>query len=219
MKLTIAALVLLSGTLASTAANATVIFTVTDSEISADIGYEDPGGDRGLLYVDFDEDFSGSESGSLLAGDSFSFVFGTVNFLDEDGPAGKVECSQGECDNLGVTATFIFTSPNGIDYVLTATGTGTDGPIGEPSIDYALVWAPLTVDFGAGGDFMIDINSLTFSDNNEGAKDLIATITLVTEPQPVKNLESVEIPEPGTLMIFGIGLLGLGVMRRRKQIV
>lgn len=214
--LAIVAVVLLSGTLASTTANATIIFEVAGSLIDPGDGYGG-GIDNTALNVAFTDTAVATGEELLEVGENFSFDFGTVNFLDADragGGGGPAWIDTDEQEALAVTATFNFVSPEGMAYELTATGSAIAMNITDGPVDYTLSWTDFVVDFGIGGQFTIAINTLMFANNDEGAKTLTATVTLNTEPPEV--VDPVDVPEPGTLVIFGIGLLGLGVMNRRR---
>ena len=64
-------------------------------------------------------------------------------------------------------------------------------------------WSLMTINRTSGAPTQVGVLGVT-------ARGLAMSPTLsVPEPAP-------SIPEPGTLAIFGLGLAGLGVMRRRR---
>jgi hypothetical protein len=61
------------------------------------------------------------------------------------------------------------------------------------------------VDFGIGGKLSIDLNDLSFI--STGTQNLIGTVTLVSAAQ---------VPEPTTVALLGLGLLGFAASRRKS---
>jgi len=88
---------------------------------------------------------------------------------------------------------------------ITTTAIATTGAVSDSFVDYVINWNPVVVNFGSGESFRINLNNLSFANNNEGLKTQTATVTLLS------GVALQTIPEPGMLALLGLGLLGLGL--------
>jgi len=209
--------VMLLGAIATNAANA-IPFGLSAVSLSYDSvsGYgidADENKDLAtLLDVRFDTSvFSAPASFQLDSVNATeTFLFATVDFQEPNSNSGIVAA---ETDNLNLQALFTFTTPFASNVSFLASGIANTGSISDAAVDYGLDWNPMEIIFGSGGKFLFELQDLSFT--GVGSQNLFATITLLSLPEDQIALSVANIPEPTTLVLFALGLAGLGIGQRR----
>ncbi|TCS38581.1 putative secreted protein [Paucimonas lemoignei] len=195
----------------ATSANATV-FTVTDGGFTWGSGYGTGNGQLDVVFTNLVT----PQTFNLNVGETASFLFGRAQLNETCINSGitvldlLAGCGVGasELDNLGVTAWLTFTNPVA-DTIYNVAVTGAiAGRVNSPDLldfvpDFWIDFSPVVVNFDGTGSFVVDMGDLYFNRTGSITNGYNVTLTAV--------------PEPSSLALLGLGLVGLAGMARRKK--
>jgi hypothetical protein len=176
----------------------------------SNINFEEVGNNWGIFNWKIDAAAGPTKFDLIKAGDNQNFRIGTFT------PSGVGQFSGSFADSFKVS---LDVDPPGKTFSGNAQIEGSFFMVCSNAIDYFNNISspnPIYVTLDTGDKYSLTFNNLdiTSSLRDMTPKDLYATITLL--PDDSGNSGSDQVPEPATMLLFGIGLVGLAGLGRKK---
>lgn len=150
-------------------------------------------------------------------GTSAPIQIGTLRLQDTGSDGNNFDADEVSA-NLSFNAILNLASPFSGSVTQVATkATAIVGAWSDAAVDLMFTFDPVLTNFGFedSGQFRVDFGSISFTDRNQTIGQS-ATITLLSEPRAAPAVVQTPVPEPAAIGLFGMGLLGLAGLRRRK---
>jgi len=147
-------------------------------------------------------------SANLTAGNVYTYnlfrVYTPENSIDNLTP--------GDTTPASISVKFNFTAPGVVSETVSGVSYG--------QIIFGVVkWnGPATFEFGTGGKFTIELSDVYFLANVFGQDNPYGAIVSATlDFKSDSQSPPTQVPEPSAVVLLGAGLLGLGMLRRRRR--